>query len=401
MCDDCKRKEEEAKRPKIPPLKFHLGSSASPPQQKTSILPNESRKRKPSDGINNLPPMKKFKPVTNKPSLNSHVVANPNQRPLTAYQYPAPSLAPGAASSQNGMHNTIMTGPTLSPQGQLPSPSDNVQNASSTSPPPGLRSPPAPTPYTNGYIQHVRPQSGYQGQIQHSSWQTPYMANGGPDGRRTSHGPGWSMKSSPANAPPAALPVPISPNPFSNSTSSLPGNSQGFMPERAQSSPYGSHLSGKPPQAQNDRSVLPQTFPPPNLPHDAAGPLQAVPSPTKQQSSPQPPVLSPTAMINGQTSHYRHSTTSNTFQKHSPFSGSAVLPGSSSPINGPNLQQHVPSSTGFSPTKHSSPRHSPSIEVAAKPILPPAANLVPSPKQVDHNIPQKKDMPEPLPAVDG
>lgn len=44
VCKDCKRKEEEANRPKLPPLKFRLSASASP-----SSVPSSGKKRKVED----------------------------------------------------------------------------------------------------------------------------------------------------------------------------------------------------------------------------------------------------------------------------------------------------------------------------------------------------------------
>ena len=59
VCIGCKRKVEDAKKPKIPALKFKLGTSSSPPVDKA-----EPKKRKHMDGQEvtpRLPPIKKFK----------------------------------------------------------------------------------------------------------------------------------------------------------------------------------------------------------------------------------------------------------------------------------------------------------------------------------------------------
>ena len=104
MWDDCKRREEDAKKPKIPALKFRIGSSSSPPSDKTIRVDgvgNESRKRKAEDGHPHLPPVKKF----------SHVhVRHDNVN--------SPSLGQPHATL-SGMHGGLMNGPTLSPEGQL------------------------------------------------------------------------------------------------------------------------------------------------------------------------------------------------------------------------------------------------------------------------------------------
>lgn len=55
VCRDCKHKEEEAKLPKLPPLKFRLSSSTSP-----SLAPPAGKKRKLEDGDQTAPsPVKK------------------------------------------------------------------------------------------------------------------------------------------------------------------------------------------------------------------------------------------------------------------------------------------------------------------------------------------------------
>ena len=121
ICRDCKRREEDSKKPKIPSLKFHIGSSSSPPQNQAKVvLPAVNGvKRKSGEGA--LPPTKKFKtqephpgPLVNG-TIGSSRPAHPNQ---------------------NGMHATVMNGPQLSPQGQVKAP----LYAGNTSPPPGATS---------------------------------------------------------------------------------------------------------------------------------------------------------------------------------------------------------------------------------------------------------------------
>lgn len=48
VCADCKRREEEAKRPKIPPLKFRIGSSASPSTSASAVPPKKEEQPTPS-----------------------------------------------------------------------------------------------------------------------------------------------------------------------------------------------------------------------------------------------------------------------------------------------------------------------------------------------------------------
>jgi hypothetical protein len=92
---------------------------------------NQSRKRKTSEQANDqsgLPPMKKFKP---------YYAPNPmNGTAATHGQYSANPAA---------MHQSIMNGPTLSPQGQMAQGVNGYHQ-----PPPGLTSPSHGVPHTNG-----------------------------------------------------------------------------------------------------------------------------------------------------------------------------------------------------------------------------------------------------------
>ena len=146
VCRDCKRKEEDAKRPKIPSLKFKVGSSSSPPSDKTvghTGFNGEFSKKRRSDSLNSsndLPPMKKFKYVgiPSYPTLHTNGVNG------------GPSTIGGPVSNdqKHSMQQSLLNGPTLSPQGQVPRPS---YVAPGSSPPPGLASPPQPAAaYLNG-----------------------------------------------------------------------------------------------------------------------------------------------------------------------------------------------------------------------------------------------------------
>ncbi|KAL8650275.1 MAG: hypothetical protein Q9226_005210 [Calogaya cf. arnoldii] len=170
ICQDCKRRAEDAAKPKIPPLKFHLGSSSSPPNQKSNHAANESKKRKSVGEGSQLPPMKKFKPVEIHPSTaTSPHAAYPN----TVHQ---------------GMHQTFMNGPTLSPQGQMPN--QHGHHLSQPVPPPRLRSPPGPPAYTNGYANHVtlHNSSAHQDKTEGPAYQSnsrPVYGNGMINGHQT------------------------------------------------------------------------------------------------------------------------------------------------------------------------------------------------------------------------
>ncbi|KAL6717994.1 hypothetical protein ACLMJK_004079 [Lecanora helva] len=325
VCHDCKRREEDAKKPKIPSLKFHVGSSTSPPSQKPQVLvpgANEGRKRKSGDGDPHLPPMKKFK-LFNKP------------------QAPNPSLS---HSEQNGHHNqnamraTVMNGPALSPQGQLQ--------------PPGLQSAPGPQSHTNGYTNHVNG-NGYVPQLPPAAFQSPCANSGSPSHDPQTQNVGWSARYTPPQQsqyqhahgpPPPAL------NPFANTFDRQRPSSSHSTNNVA--SPVKSKTAFSPPQ-QNAAAFTPAPYQNPQTnglsPHNPLPPTgPPAYSPVKQQSPPVPPIRHP----------------------------------SSSPVtHQPPLKANGPSSPGFSPTKHSPPRHGPPGHgINGTPaVLPPAPQLSPSP----------------------
>ncbi len=148
VCEDCKRRAEDAAKPKIPPLKFHLGSSSSPPNQKSNNFANDSKKRKSIGEGSQMPPLKKFKPV--------EIQASPA----------APLRPENSFADRNGMHQVVMNGPTFSSQGQVQN--QHSSHPARTLPPPGLRSPPVSTPYSNGCGTYgaLCPGSSHQAQAQ-------------------------------------------------------------------------------------------------------------------------------------------------------------------------------------------------------------------------------------------
>jgi hypothetical protein len=148
ICDDCKakeadqmRREEDAKKPKIPALKFKHSAVSSPPvnnayveverpaTQLHEIDSSPSKKRKSPDveTAPGMPPSKKWKPPVAAPLGSNHQNGSLH----------------GSNGNMNGslMHKTIMNGPTLVPQGQQA----RILDGSDQSPPPGLQSPSRPT----------------------------------------------------------------------------------------------------------------------------------------------------------------------------------------------------------------------------------------------------------------
>ncbi|KAI4229115.1 MAG: hypothetical protein LQ349_006440 [Xanthoria aureola] len=345
VCQDCKRRAEDAAKPKIPPLKFHLGSSSSPPNQKSNHAANESKKRKSVGAGSQMPPMKKFKPVEIHPP------------PVTSSQ------SGYSNTVQHGMHQTFMNGPTLSPQGQMEHEQGN--SLSQPIPPPGLRSPPGPPAYTNGYTNHVNSHDGPARQTQtetpaYQSNSHPVYGNGSINDHQT------ATHYTPQQTPQRVLNPPQSdPNPhFNTFDRQRPVSSHGTNNPVAPTK----HLSmaASPISPKNTPRFSPYTngmsATTPNLP-------AALPPPVKQQTSSPP---------------------------------RALHPPSSSPINHPPLHNDTPSSPGFSPTKQSPPRPPPSLGLGVTPVLPPVDNLAPNSTQpVIHHPIKPLNFQQPTPTVNG
>ncbi|KAL8805647.1 MAG: hypothetical protein Q9200_005336 [Gallowayella weberi] len=345
VCQDCKRRAEDAAKPKIPPLKFHLGSSSSPPNQKTNHAANESKKRKSIGGGGQMPPLKRFKPV------EGHTPAA------------APSQPEHPNMTQHGMHQVVMNGPTLSPQGQMQY--QQGPHLTRTAPPPGLRSPPGPPAYVNGYANHGNPSSGYahQGQTGRPSH---HSATHSVNGSAQVNGHQPASQDQAMETPQRVYHPPQSnPNPHFNTfdrQKHTPSHATNNIPAPVKSTP----VVSSPINYENTPKLSPyingMSATTPNLP-------AALPPPVKQQASPPP---------------------------------RALHPSSSSPINHPPLHNNAPSSPGFSPTKQSPPRPPPSLGINATPVLPPVANLVPSPTQPTLHPPTKPlNFGQHAPAVNG
>lgn len=241
ICNDCKRKEEDAKKPKIAPLRFPAGLS-SPSQFKTvdatpkigsiqngvqvaTDRPAHQQKRKSTeaDGTTGMPPLKKFKPVKHSQATQ-----------------PLPQVNGGA------MHTTFLNGPTLSPQGQVQSPVNGTR-------PPGLVSPQRPTHSTVNYTPSQPMQFGPA--LQSSSPQQQGLANGHSP-QKQNHAPR----------------TPASNDPFRNTfVSQAPGSA------KSQASPS----QGPVLQTQGSQQMLPpQTTPTSSFQSNGNGSFQYIPPTT-------------------------------------------------------------------------------------------------------------------------
>ncbi|KAL8776637.1 MAG: hypothetical protein Q9203_003112 [Teloschistes exilis] len=317
VCQDCKRRAEDAAKPKIPPLKFHLGSSSSPPNQKPQNAANDSKKRKSLADGGQLPPLKKFKPA-----VDVH-----------------PPLMP--PSSQHGMHQAILNSPTLAPQGQ-------TQTV-----PPGLQPPLAPPACTNGYVNNVGQHDNHvhQGQAALSAYgSTSHLVNGNSQVNNV-NGAHHEAQQTPERP---LFQMQIKQNPYLNTfdrqrsaSSHATNNIPPIKKTPVQSSPSFNH-ENTPKLSPYTNGVMPS---PNNLP-------AALPPPVKQQTSPPPPALHPSSSspINGPVLH-------NDTPSSPGFSPTKQSPPRARPsldlMNAPIL----PPVSGFAPTSgQRSPQHSPTIK---------------------------------------
>ena len=263
---------------------------------------------------------------------------------------------------QYSLHDRIMNGPTLSPQGQVNVLNGQTSNAFlSTSPPPGLRSPPGPPAYANGYTHHVSHQNGY---APHTYTEGPTTLVDNDDRARNSPlNTAWAetyQTSQSAITPQQAQPVPPSANPFHNSfgrhvpnsvLSPLAGGSALSSTRQNYTTANGSNIHLPTPNGLPSQTY---SLPPP------------LPPPVKHQSPPPAPT-----------------------QKH-------IL--SSSPTTGPNLEPQVPPSAGFSPTKRASPRAAPQGNTAADSAMSP---ILQQASRSPGLSPVKQKSPRPAPLANG
>ncbi|KAL8831044.1 MAG: hypothetical protein Q9191_001090 [Dirinaria sp. TL-2023a] len=415
ICHDCKRRAEDALKPKIPSLKFRLGSSSSPPSQKVEVrVPMDSKKRKSNENAK-LPPMKKFKPASE---------AKPHITPG------ARTYSNGLYGGQNGMHQSMMSGPTLSPQGQPPQPPDQASNnGQATSPPPGLRSPPGPPAHANGYTHHVNYQNGYTPRPHYTFENTHPSTSSGKGQTHKSPNTAWSATYQPAqhtHTPQQATPVPPSANPFHNSfdrqrpTSSgspvMNGPTLSPAPSAYSPATNGYHQNANTNGLPSQTYSLPPPLPPP-VKHQSSPPApapQQLPSsspamgPNLQRRAPPSPGLSPTKHPSPKPAAFDSNSVDATpspmtglkAQQQNQYSPSSVDPmkqsspprpppnSSSSPVMAPALPTQASISPGFSPTKQSSPKQLPAVGNSVEKVMPPVENLSPSPQQTSGRVQQ-------------
>ncbi|KAJ5280967.1 hypothetical protein N7478_006339 [Penicillium angulare] len=151
VCRDCKRKAEEANKPKIPPLKFRVSSSASP----HSTPPTAKKQKMEDDAIAPPSPVKQTHAA-----LSS--MQNGGPRPST--EYPAAAASPAKPSL-----------PSLTSQGQFYPPSSPQRRSHHINQTPLPSSSPPRPPFSPPKNGPMYPSLGHQPQLGHHQGGLPHM----------------------------------------------------------------------------------------------------------------------------------------------------------------------------------------------------------------------------------
>ncbi|KAI9761604.1 MAG: hypothetical protein M1835_008148 [Candelina submexicana] len=255
LCTDCKRRIEDAKRPKIPSLKFRLGPSSSPPTNPALQHNDGAASRKRKHEIDSTSPSKK----TKGPQNGSFGTA--------AYHSSQDSVGSNPKPTVN-----VMNGPDLSPSGYK-----NHTNGNSHSP----RSIDPTMSNVQVQIPYKPPTSGQYQQIINEG-----LPHASPGVGVQSGGPPQQTQSTPHQ-------------PFLNSFDrQSPSSSHSTKPVP---SPTKSHSTPSPTQISSD--IGPLTFPAagslnglpqPQGPPPSVSPAKSSPSPTVVHQS-NPPILPPSS----------------------------------------------------------------------------------------------------------
>ncbi|KAL1604671.1 hypothetical protein SLS59_003866 [Nothophoma quercina] len=301
ICTSCKRKEEEANQPKLPPLKLRL-TSASPASQANGEASSGLSRRLESVSI---PAPRPSSSQSHQPYQPHH--SQPHFQPAQPW-VDGPSLSPrGQALGPPGIQNSEaaygspsrLPDPSSSPIRQRPASSSRPAESSfrsnglGSSPPP-FNLPPAPTsPFKSIRIPPAQ-QNGSSfslpnpfGPSQHTpiaqSFNTSFNQSFSRPGTAT--GPAGSpVKHSPANSPRPANGLPVMYN-FNSPHSSFPPSSAqrpSFSPTKHSSPAPMPHMSSPAPApvriapspSQMPAQILPDAIPAP-LKHDGARPMSS------------------------------------------------------------------------------------------------------------------------------
>lgn len=365
VCNDCVKKEEEARKPKIPPLRLRMGASNSPhlDRARPYLGPNGT----PQPGVNGVQPIEGVfiygQPRDQSPRPSStlpHLMEGPALSP--SGQSPGPPGYHSHGPPPVGVPQQAWNGATLPPPARAPSagytsspPRPQSRNGSATSPPP-------PPPFQLHSQAHASAMSS-----SHLPHYQPYQLNGH-NGSMPPPSPQKGGQSRPGSS------LGYDSNARRTSLNGLNGSASTPQP-RLSMSPNAHQL---PSQAL---SYSPNTsFPPPSRPHQyqqAAGH-----SPTKQSSSPahggsqqhHTPLYTPS---NSQNQHHNAATPQT--QMTSASHQSIFRPSPGGPLHSSPIPPLPTGNTPLIPQKHDTPRPLSRDSIGEIPVLPPGIKMSPSP----------------------
>ncbi|KAF2161837.1 hypothetical protein M409DRAFT_58904 [Zasmidium cellare ATCC 36951] len=423
ICGTCKRKEQDAKKPKIPPLKLHNRGSGSPESQKAASRPTtangQQSKRMPDHVARQLdhlasqqprPSPGPFGQLTNGPSLSPHGQAHGPP----GYRYPP-------------IHNFAPQAPQQPWQGSpLPPPGRQTHGYGGGAPQQANGYPPSHHQQQHLYAH----QSAVASSGAHPSYyQQQYapLANGYIPRPPTGMYPATQQPQQQYYPPPQSQHHPRH-NP--EQQTQRPGSAQlmnGFQspakapakpiyssPPQQRTQPHGAAQGSPSGQSQQQTQQLqqsPRTNLPPPESHQR-GPLSSPVKSSPHQQQPLPPInhqnFSPPRQA--QTPHIQHQSTANGHQSaHRDYqSGQLRTPqqmlGQGSTTDATNANKVAadgmsgpwPEGSSAIPQKHQSPAQPPAAvhSLSEKKVFPPETPLVPRPHQqaasTAGNIPVKK-----------
>lgn len=407
VCSDCRRKDDEARKPKLPPLKLRIAASNSPQldthAQAEAAFSNQG-----------IPFEKQSAPFPNQGAPSSdqgapfsdqdapfHANNNNNNNNTKNTSNNTSRYRPAHSPRPTSSHASLMNGPALSPQGQSPgppgyhphgpSPVGIPQRAwpGSTLPPParpdsagyGSSPPPQHRPLTNGHAASPPPfrlhQQAHASAVASSNLPHlfhPYQAPAQPNG--SSHmGPPSPQKphSRPTTGYDPSAPRPRSPL---NANSTTP---QQQSSARLSMSPQSRAANAPPPHLSYSPST---SFPPPA--HPTQYQLAAGYSPIKQASS---------SPAHAAHLHHEHATPSSsqpqstllahaaaTPHNHTNASHHNILrPSPGAPLHSSPIPPLPTGNTPLIPQKHDTPRPASRDSIGEIPVFPPGVKMSPNP----------------------
>ncbi|EFR01615.1 hypothetical protein MGYG_04618 [Nannizzia gypsea CBS 118893] len=341
ICKDCQKRIEEAKRPKIPPLKFRITSSASPPSKRESQPENGSVSTKNQLTSNqNAPSIQQFRPAPMEPRLFTS-----NPPPVASHQIYVQNGAPPQPTYPPASQSNVAT-----PYGRQPATTHPLPQASI--PRNMMSSFSSQRPTSSGSIP-----SNFPSPVQNRPSMSPTQGNGdvGPL----------------AGFPPAPVPAPATATPSPGTNGTYPGtpyncNANGY-------SPYSSFQLQQPPQQQQHQSRY-------------QGPQQQL-----QRQQYRPSSQSPSASFSSATypqTSFSQTPPSNRYSPGIPMSGlsptkhSPARPASFSEVS---VQPVVPPVQRLQPSPKLMGRASPDAPIPA-----PVKSMVPETMPTNNRMPQQQ-----------